>query len=171
MADPAGHDAAISVITMRRSERSRSRGTRKTRKEAEEMRDIVLVERGRAGARTTLRQWGDVYLHRVRNHRAFKSERNTWTSVICGASFIDDAVEDLTRPMMFRYATLELPAHPKKRSVLKDGKRTLVTLERMTSPRPVWTARGCAAVDDVALQTRLWSRSPGSGMRSPANAA
>jgi hypothetical protein len=92
--------------------------------------------------------------------------------VICDAPFIDDAVEDLTRPLMFRYATQTLPVQPKKRSVLKDGKRTLVKLDQPISRKHAQNALQILhAALELAVNEGLICENPLTGMWSSRLAA
>lgn len=100
--------------------------TRDTPEEAELMRVAALIELGRVGLKTTLRQWGPVFLEAIKGHRSIVSATNTWNSVILRAPFVDDPMEDLTTPQLHEYASSVLPQSPKLRSVIVNGKRTRV---------------------------------------------
>ena len=91
---------------------------------AHRVKNAALMMRGAVGG-TTLRQWGESYLFSIRDHKSIRSTTFTWNSVVCRAPFIDDPLELITAPMVCTWAAEELIALPKRRSILKNGKRAI----------------------------------------------
>jgi integrase len=100
---------------------------------AERMLAAARIAQGDKVVGTTLRQWGDAWLLGQQRRRSIKSITTAWNVVVRNADFADDAIADLSTPEVCKWFRTELPKVRKLRSVLRDGKRSLVELREPIS--------------------------------------
>jgi integrase len=107
-------------------------GVYRTSELAERMRAASLLERAEVTVGVTLRQWGEVWLHKIRDQKGVKGVRSTWQSIVLGAPFVDVPLATLTRVEVSEWAE-GLPKKRQKRSILRNGLRSTIELDEPIS--------------------------------------
>ena len=112
-----------------------------TEVEAKQMRDAALLARLDMPIGMTLRRFGDEWLRQVSGLKSIRGIESTWRSILLDAPFVDQPISSVTRADVEQWAN-ELPKKPKKRSVLKNGKRKTIELDAPISRKTAMNAIG-----------------------------
>lgn len=136
---------------------TRSIGAFGTPELARTMRNAALGARHELGVGMTMRRYGDVWLHSIRDQHNHGSTCTTWSTIVHDAPFMDVPMGQVVKGDL-RDWVKTLPKKRAMRTQLRDGVRTRVETSRMISRQTAQHAFGyvrrafAAAIADGHLE-------------------